>query len=81
MVTDHRVLKYLDSSKHLNGCLTRWALQLQKHSFQIRYHPGAKHRNADGLSRQAWRNIEEEDKEHLMRTSVSEYKCVETLKL
>ena len=73
VVTDHKALKYLDSSKHLNGRLTRWALQLQQHFFKTRYHPGTKHGNADGLSRQAWRDIgEKEDEEHLTRTSVSE---------
>lgn len=54
IVTDHRALQYLDSSRHLNGRLTRWALQLQQHHFTVRYRPGRNHQNADGLSRQAW---------------------------
>ena len=61
VVTDHRALQYLDSSRHLNGRLTRWALQLQQHSFKIRYRPGSTHGNADGLSRQAWPQSEEDD--------------------
>ena len=56
VVTDHKALQYLDSSKHLNARLTRWALQLQQHSFKTKYRPGIKHGNADGLSRQAWGN-------------------------
>ena len=59
VVTDHRALEYLQSSRHLNGRLTRWALQLQHYHFTIRYHPGNTHQNADGLSRQVWEKSEE----------------------
>ena len=69
VVTDHRALQYLDSSQHLNSRLTRWALQLQQHSFKIKYRPGVTHGNADGLSRQAWKESVEA---HLPRTSGSE---------
>ena len=69
VVTDHRALQYLDSSRHLNSRLTRWALQLQQHSFKIKYRPGVTHGNADGLSRQAWKESVEA---HLPRTSGSE---------
>ena len=55
-VTDHQ---YLQSSRHLNGRLTRWALQLQHYHFTIRYCPGNTHQNADGLSRQVWEKSEE----------------------
>ena len=58
VVTDHSALQYLQSSCHLNGRLTRWALQLQHHDFSIKHRKGKTHQNADGLSRQAW---EEED--------------------
>ena len=61
VVTDHQALQYLDSSRHLNSRLTRWAVQLQQHSFKIRYRPGATHGNADGLSRQAWSDEGNED--------------------
>ena len=59
VVTDHRALQYLESSRHLNGRLTRWALQLQHYSYTIRYRQGKSHQNADGLSRQAWGKSEE----------------------
>jgi len=54
VITDHRALEYLQSSRHLNGRLTRWALILQHYSFMVKYRPGKQHQNADGLSRQAW---------------------------
>ena len=51
--------QYLQSSRHLNGRLTHWALKLQSYTFTVRYRPGKSNQNADGLSRQAW--PEEED--------------------
>ena len=48
---DHRALSFLQSAKHLNACLTRWALQLQNYNFTIQYHPGSCNKNADALSR------------------------------
>jgi len=65
VVTDHCVLQYLDSSRHLNSRLTRWALQLQQHSFTTTYPPGKRHGNADGLSRQTWTDGEGSDRENL----------------
>ena len=72
VVTDHRALQYLDSSRHLNSRLTRWALQLQQHSFKTRYRPGRKHWNADGLSRQSWREDDSGVGDQLTRTSASD---------
>ena len=57
--TDHRALQFLQTSCHLNGRLTRWALRLQEFSFSIKYRPGSKHQNADGFSRQAWPDSEQ----------------------
>ena len=55
VVTDHSALQYLQSSWYLNGRLTRWALQLQHHDFSIKHRKWKTHQNADGLSRQAWK--------------------------
>lgn len=33
--TDHRALQFLQSARHLNGRLTRWALRLQMFTYQI----------------------------------------------
>ena len=41
--TNHRALQFLQSARHLNGRLTRWALKLQTYSFNVRYRPGQRH--------------------------------------
>ena len=50
VVTDHIALKWLMSTAHA-GRLARWALKLQGLPFTIDHRPGAKHLNADALSR------------------------------
>ena len=57
--TDHKALESLMTSKVLNRKLTRWALYLQEFCFTPQYRPGSQNANADGLSRQAWEQIEE----------------------
>ena len=49
--TDHRALVFLNSSRHTNGRLARWALALQPYSFSLRYRAGPQNLNADALSR------------------------------
>ncbi len=51
VVTDHRPLTWLMTAKDLTGKYARWALALQEHEFEVRYREGAKHQNADALSR------------------------------
>ena len=48
---DHRALMFLNSARHTNGRLARWAIQLQPYSFKIRYKSGSENVNADVLSR------------------------------
>ena len=57
--TDHKAVESLLTSKVLNRRLTRWALYLQEFCFTSQYRPGSQNANADGLSRQAWEQIEE----------------------
>ena len=59
--TGHKALEFLNSAKRVTGRLARWALHLQPFSYKIKYHPGSKNGNADGLSRQAWNLPEARD--------------------
>ena len=59
VMTDHRALRYLHTMKNANGRLTRWALAVQPFSFDIVHRSGSHNGNADGLSRQAWEEIED----------------------
>ncbi len=59
VITDHSCLRYLDNMKDVGGRLTRWSLRLQPFSFVIQHRPGRENGNADGLSRQAWGEPEE----------------------
>ena len=56
VVTDHKALQYLNSARHTNGRVAIWALQLQPFSFKVQHRAGRDHGNADGLSRQEWRD-------------------------
>ena len=49
--TDHWALTFLNSAKHQNGRLARWAIRLQPFSFTVSYRPGPLNGNADSLSR------------------------------
>ena len=60
-VTDHKALEALQTSTHLNGRLTRWTLTLQRFTFTVKYRPGYLHQNADGLSRQAWKDLPQDN--------------------
>ena len=51
LVTDHSPLVFLMTNNDLQGQYARWALILQEYSFTIAHRPGAKHQNADTLSR------------------------------
>ena len=65
--TDHRALMFLNSAKHNNGRLARWAIQLQPYTFHIHYRPGKENDNADVLSRM----YEEEEDLPLPRPSAN----------
>jgi len=54
VVTDHKAMESMMSSKTLNRQVQGWALKLQTFDFVIQYRAGELNANADGLSRQAW---------------------------
>ena len=59
VTTDHKALEALQTSKRLTGRLARWALALQHLNFTVTFKAGVTHQNADGLSRQAWGDTQE----------------------
>ena len=61
VVTDHKPLTSLMTSRTLNKRLHGWALKLAEFDFQIVYRSGDLNGNADGLSRQAWSRNEAPD--------------------
>lgn len=60
--TDHKCLQWLDSVKDTGGRRTRWSLRLQPFQFDVVHRPGVENGNADGLSRQAWKEEGEEQR-------------------
>ena len=50
--TDHASLRWLTNFKDPEGMLARWISVLDTYDFTIQHRPGAKHSNADGLTRQ-----------------------------
>uniref|UniRef100_A0A3P9L4N5 Gypsy retrotransposon integrase-like protein 1 n=1 Tax=Oryzias latipes TaxID=8090 RepID=A0A3P9L4N5_ORYLA len=49
--TDHAALQWLMSFKEPEGQLARWIEELQAFDFEVLHRPGARHQNADALSR------------------------------
>ncbi len=51
VLTDHRNLEYLKSTKRLNHRQARWSLFFTRFDFALTYHPGTQNTKADALSR------------------------------
>ena len=62
IITDHKSLKYLKTSKELNTKFMRWNLFLEDYNFTIEYKKGKHHKNADALSRLPIDDIDVNDK-------------------
>ena len=58
VVTDHCGLCYLMSAKDLENRLARWSLKVMDYDFEIIYNKGAKHQDADYLSRNPFKEKE-----------------------
>ena len=51
ILTDHKALKWLHSTKDLNSRLARWAMQIAAYDVEIQHRPGTANANCDALSR------------------------------
>jgi hypothetical protein len=51
IITDHQPLKWLMTTKDLDGKYARWQMMLQEYSFDVVHRPGVTHQNADVFSR------------------------------
>ena len=58
VITDHKALEQLMISKGLNRRLQGFMLKLQGHQLTIKYSEGRSNSNADGMSRQAWKDAQ-----------------------
>ena len=61
VITDHRALESLLTSKVLSKRLHRFAMKLQEWDMKITYRPGSSNGNADALSRQEWPELKEDN--------------------
>ena len=71
--TDNNPLTYVMSSAKLNATGLRWVADLSNYQFDIRYKPGRKHGDADGLSR--WPMSLEEMEAHCTKSTNLEDLC------
>jgi hypothetical protein len=53
--TDHSALRWLKGFRNPERQLARWLVEIEQYNFDIEHRPGARHGNADGLSRQPCR--------------------------
>jgi transposase InsO family protein len=49
--SDHLAIKWLLTTRQIQGRLARWSLLFQEYTFTVEYRPGKKHINCDSLSR------------------------------
>lgn len=49
--TDSSALRTIRTNQNLSGKLARWSLLLSEFNFKVYHKAGAKHKNADGLTR------------------------------
>ncbi|VDI61165.1 Hypothetical predicted protein [Mytilus galloprovincialis] len=56
--TDHKALSWLQTIKHTNSRLIRWALKLQEYNFEVIHRPGSRNQHCDSLSRRDYNNTD-----------------------
>ena len=79
IISDHRPLQWLKSIKHPTGRLGRWAIKMSEFDYTIKYRPGRKHENADGMSRRA--NVIKNNPAATMEPKVLESITIDEFKL
>ncbi|CAC5360188.1 Transposon Tf2-12 polyprotein,Transposon Tf2-11 polyprotein,Transposon Tf2-1 polyprotein,Transposon Tf2-7 polyprotein [Mytilus coruscus] len=66
--TDHKALTWLQTIKHTNSRLIRWALKLQEYKFDVIHRLGSRNQHCDALSR---RNYEKQSEQTKVLTEVT----------
>ncbi|VDI02506.1 Hypothetical predicted protein [Mytilus galloprovincialis] len=66
--TDHKALTWLQTIKHTNSRLIRWALKLQEYNFDVIHRLGSRNQHCDALSR---RNYEKQTDQPKVLTEVT----------
>ncbi|CAC5391709.1 unnamed protein product [Mytilus coruscus] len=66
--TDHKALTWLQTIKHTNSRLLRWALKLQEYKFDVIHRLGSRNQHCDALSR---RNYEKQSDQINVLTEVT----------
>ncbi|CAG2197363.1 unnamed protein product [Mytilus edulis] len=66
--TDHKALTWLQTIKHTNSRLIRWALKLQEYNFDVIHRMGSRNQHCDALSR---RNYEKQTDQPKVLTEVT----------
>ena len=59
--TDHTALQWLQRTPEPMAQLARWLVFIEKYDFEVLHRPGARHGNADGLSRKPMEEGHEDD--------------------
>ena len=67
--TDHAALTWLRCTAEPMPQLARWLTFIEQFDYEIEHRPGAKHGNADGLSRRNVQNVQAMKKEKLQRST------------
>jgi hypothetical protein len=82
IVTDHEALLALKTGTHLKKRLQRWALYLSQYDYEICHRAGAKHCNADALSRRVYQHdksqiFENESTDDIETCNISNEKLIQ----
>ncbi|CAG2213163.1 unnamed protein product [Mytilus edulis] len=57
-LVSQKALSWLQTIKHTNSRLIRWALKLQEYNFEVIHRPGSRNQHCDSLSRRDYNNTD-----------------------